>query len=448
MPRRHESERLGGYGDRRHFVAVILVCFIRLSAAWGDGPTTANSPAHPMTPNTSQPTTSASRPAEDGSIYLTGDWFGLRHTLADRGITFAFTLTSDGTKNLQGGLNTGSSTWRTMAEATATFDTKALFGLDGGTAFVDFQNVQGPNADDKLIGDAQGIDGLDGVPGAPHQNRTQLAQLWYQQIAFDGLLRLKLGKIDASTEFDNSPVAQQFLNQSAGSSATLFTLPTYPDPATGVNLFLKPSDDLQFGFGLYDGSMANGVRTGELGPATFFRNDDDLFLISELDKTWSLGSEHLPGRIGVGGWYSTNHFTRLNGGVADGSGAPYAILDQAVWRENPGDDQDKRGLDLFLMYGYADPGILLYDRNIGGGIAWTGPCSARPNDVVGVGVQAVHFSADDHPVDPFEVSYETFYQAQVTPWFIVKPDLQYIQNPGGAGIPDALALTLRIQINF
>jgi porin len=379
---------------------------------------------------------------------LTGNWLGARRTLAKDGITFDIDYIVDGTRNFRGGLDTAGSTWRRMFEATVKLDTKPLLGIEGGTVFADFQNAIGSNPSDKLVGDVQGIDALDGVPGAPHQNRTQLAQLWYQQTAFDGLLRIKAGKVDANNEFDHSKPAEEFLHQSTGSSATLFTLPTYPDPATSVNIFVKPTKDLQLGFGLYDGSYANGVRTGSLGPRAFFRSAEDLFLITEIDQSWTIGSTQLPGRLGVGGWYSTNTFARLDGSRATGTGGPYALLDQTLWRANPKDEHDARGITGFLMYGYADPAILSLDHSFGGGIAWTGPLPGRPDDVVGTGVQAVHFSSAFRPRHEYEASYEAFYRIQIKEWFAIKPDLQYIANPGGRGTSDALALTLRFEIHF
>lgn len=380
--------------------------------------------------------------------FLTGDWSGARRSLAERGITFDIDTIADFTKNFTGGVDTAGSRWRRLTEATFTLDTKPIFGLEGGTFFLDFQNADGPNASDKLVGDIQGIDGLDGVPGAPHQNRTQLAQVWYQQVAFDGALRIKAGKVDANNEFDHSVTAQEFIHQSTGSSATLFTLPTYPDPATSVNIFLKPVKEVQIGFGLYDGTLADGVRTGSTGPRTFFRSAEQLFLISEVDWSWTAGHDALPGRLGVGGWYSTNQFARLDGGHAAGTGAPYALLDQTVWRANPKDENDGRGVSFFLMYGYADPSILAYDHNIGGGVSWNGPLPGRVDDVVGAGVQAIHFSRAYHARSDVEASYELFYRLQLTPWMAIKPDLQYVANPGGKGAGDAIAFTVRLEVHF
>jgi porin len=406
----------------------VICCLTLLRASHADNPTTSDS--------------------EDTSSDFTGDWFGLRPKLAAKGITLDASYIADGTKNLKGGLDTAGSTWRRLLDVNFTLDTKPLFHIDGGTVDVEFENAQGPNASDELVGDIQGIDGLDGVPGAPHQNRTQISQLWYQQTAFDGKLRIKAGKIDANTEFDHSDTAQEFLHQSAGSSVTLFTLPTYPDPAIGFNLFLNPRDDIQIGFGVYDGSFANGTRTGELGTQPVFHNAGDLFLIGEIDKSWTLGPNQLTGRIAVGGWYSTNDFARLDGGKVSGTGGPYALLEQSLWRARPQDPNDPRGISLFLMYGYADPTILQLDYNIGGGVSWTGPLPNRPDDIVGIEAQAAHFSKDFHASSDFETSCEIFYRLQLQPWFYIKPDLQYISHPGGMGTPDALALTLRFQINF
>lgn len=387
-------------------------------------------------------------PPEESFDNLTADWLGARRALARKGLTFDIDYIADFTKNARGGLDTAGSATRRLFEATLTLDTKPLLGIEGGFLFADFQNATGPNASDKLIGDTQGIGGLDGVPRQPHQNRTQLAQLWYQQIAFDGVLRIKAGKVDANNEFDHSPAAQEFFHQSTGSSATLFTLPTYPDPATSINIFIKPTKDLQIGFGLYDGSYANGVRTGALGPRTFFRSAEDLFMIAEIDQSWSITSSDLPGRVAIGGWYSTNQFNCLNGTTATGTGGPYALLDQCLWRADPKNQRDPRSLNLFIMYGYADPAILTYDHNIGGGLAWTGPIPGRPDDIAGAGAQAIHFSNAYRARSDFEVSYEFFYRLKLKPWLALKPDVQYIASPSGRTTPDALAFTLRLEVHF
>ena len=87
-------------------------------------------------------------------------------------------------------------------------DTKALLGLYGGTFSVDFQNQNGRNGSDKLTGDVQGFDNDDA------DGRTQVSELWYQQLFFVDKLRIKVGKVDANTEFAFPEYGTGFLNSS------------------------------------------------------------------------------------------------------------------------------------------------------------------------------------------------------------------------------------------
>jgi porin len=100
------------------------------------------------------------------------------------------------------------------------------------------------------------------------------------------------------------------------------------------------------------------------------------------------------------------------------------------------------------MYGYADPTISPITQNFGFGVTLTAPFLTRPNDIVGVGIQVAQLSNEISTTADYEIDYELFYRIQITPWFYVKPDIQYISNPAGQGTPDALAISLRAQIDF
>jgi porin len=65
----------------------------------------------------------------------------------------------------------------------------------------------------------------------------------------------------------------------------------------------------------------------------------------------------------------------------------------------------------------------------------------------------------NRPIRDNETIIELTYQAQVTPWLIVQPDLQYVVHPGGnipnpnvsgdnTPIKDALVMGLRTAIKF
>jgi porin len=90
------------------------------------------------------------------------------------------------------------------------------------------------------------------------------------------------------------------------------------------------------------------------------------------------------------------------------------------------------------------------DYHVGLGAAWIGPLPKRDDDVAGLTVQYVHLSNHTGAgfTDDRETAIELFYKLQITPYLSIKPDLQYIINPGGTGVNDALVGTLRSEIVF
>ena len=116
------------------------------------------------------------------------------------------------------------------------------------------------------------------------------------------------------------------------------------------------------------------------------------------------------------------------------------------------------------------------DRNlisfyVDGGAGIKGPVAGRDDDVLTFGVAYAKISSDaaaldrdtfafngpPYPIRDEEVVFELSYQAQIAPWWIVQPDLQYIVHPGGnvpdpknpnATVANALVAGLRSTIKF
>ena len=93
----------------------------------------------------------------------------------------------------------------------------------------------------------------------------------------------------------------------------------------------------------------------------------------------------------------------------------------------------------------------IVEHYFGCGATWTGPLAARPLDACGVGVAMALWR--DRPSEDLagagEVAVELFYSLQITPWLHLKPDVQYIRNPGGQpGVSDAWIATLRMSVEF
>jgi porin len=404
----------------------------------------------------------------DSSQHLTGDWWGARSDLARRGITFDLEATIDDSKNFMGGLDTAGNSIRERLNFGIQFDTERLLGLKGGTFGAVYQLQHGGNAAHELTGDAQNF-----AFGTNADGRSQLGQLWYEQKFLDAF-RLRLGKMDANDDFDVMENGLEFLNNSFSTSPTLGLMPSFPDTATGAELFFEPDGGFYAGAGVYDGSLAHGVQTGEYGPRHFASSPENLFLIAEIGQRYELtaAASKLPGKIGVGGWWDSNKFQKLDGaGQADGNGGAYLIVDQMLWKPRhaapvlqgtagqpsaggPEEEEYPGGIASCFSIAGSDPRVNEIDGSLTTGLTWTGPIDARPIDVWGAGVTFAHFSDDLPSRDPYEMAVEMFYRIRFTDAISLKPDVQYIMNPSGGGLTgesprnDALVMTLRLEMAF
>lgn len=376
---------------------------------------------------------------------LTGDWGGLREQAAAAGIHFDPYLVVNWSKNIHGGLDTQGDAWRHVFSFNVTFELDTLLDWESGKVFVDFHNRKGQNGSDE-VGDFQFVDNWDA------DGLTQINELWLEYELLEGAIRLKIGKVDANWEFAYTELGWEFVHGSASYPATNALIPTWPEPATSVNIFLYPDDFTSIGFGIYDGALQEGIRTGSRGPKTFFDDPGDLYLIIEVAKNWYIAG--MPGRLVAGGWRHTGTFDRFDGGTESGTSGFHLVLDQMLWCEHPtGYNEagfDVEGIGFFFQYDQADGDVMQIDQHIGIGLTWRGLIVNRDNDLIGLGLSWVHFTDDANATftDNSETALEIFYKAQVTPAITVQPFVQHIANPGGEGTDDAVNVGVRSEVTF
>jgi porin len=205
-------------------------------------------------------------------------------------------------------------------------------------------NQAGDNATTDDVGDIQGFSNIDA------DGRTQITELWYEQVFANELVRVKFGKMDANSEFDFVDHGGEFLASSPGFSPTILGFPTYREAATALVVFVYPADWFYSGVGIFDGAAQEGVLTGSSGPKTFFGDPADMFYIGEVGVTWNFGPDALPGRFAGGGWGHTGSFARFDGGTDSGTAGFYFLLDQTLWHENPMAEDDEQGIGLFAQF--------------------------------------------------------------------------------------------------
>lgn len=171
-----------------------------------------------------------------------------RQQASEKGVSFAAEFIYEYTNVLDGGVKRGGSD-RNLLVFDAEFDLETIFGLKGATVFAQYQHATKERGGSMDVGDIQGFSNIE-----LESSLDALYELWYEQKFVDGKYRIKVGKVDANTEFNFVDAAGGFANSSAGFSPTIFTFPTYPNPAMSVNVFatLVENDGKAFtlGYGL------------------------------------------------------------------------------------------------------------------------------------------------------------------------------------------------------
>lgn len=374
---------------------------------------------------------------------FTGDWGGARARLEDAGLSVSSSFLLDWSGAWSGGVS-GRATRRTLFDFNLTLDLDRSLGWEGGTVFLDFYstNKSGGSAD---IGDFQGFSNIE-----TDRSLDQIAELWFEQVALDGALRFKVGKIEANSEFAFVDSAAHFLNSSAGFSPTIFALPSYPDPAFGVVAQVFPSDSIFLSFGVFDGAaVVDGVRTGTRGPSTFFSDDlsDDYFVIAEGGVGWELGGART-GRFSLGAWRHTGKCDAFDGGTQRGVTGVYAIAEQRLWTRDLAAEDSDRGVYAFGQFGWGDKDVSEAELHLGAGLSTLGTFRTRDDDSAGVYFSWVKLNRDAG-FDDDEFVVEVFYRAMVTPAVSLTPDLQIIVNPGGdSSVDTAIVASIRLEIVF
>lgn len=390
--------------------------------------------------------------SHDHSGELGGDaldlWESITTKASDKGLSLAGEYIYEYTNVLDGGVKSGGSD-RNLFVFDAELDLEKLFALKGATVFAQFQHASRERGGTMDTGDIQAFSNLE-----VERSLDALYELWFQQVLADGKVRIKVGKVDANTEFNYVDAAGGFANSSAGFSPTIFAFPTYPNPAMSVNVFatLVENDGSAFtlGYGFFDGSSAvDEEETGRRGPSTFFSDDasNDYFHILQGEQTWeNLGSLG-EGRLSFGGWYHTGRFETFSGGSDAGAFGLFATAEQRLTKRSADSDG---GLFAFAQYGSADENVSEIAQHIAAGLVTEGTFANRENDSAGIYVTYVDLSDDSAAgFAKNECTFDAYYNIQLNEHLAVQPELQYILNPSGsATVNDALVGGVRVSASF
>lgn len=417
----------------------------------------------------------------------TGDWFGVRTTLQDKGIDITGGYTAEVWGNTTGGLKQGT-VYTGLLDFGATVDLEKLVGWQGASVSTTWLWLSGRDASEDLVGNFLTISNIAGF------NTLRMMELWFQQNLFDDKLSIRIGQLTADSEFVISDYGSLFINGTFGWPAFMYTNipnggPGYPMGTLGVRVAVTPWDWLTFQSAVFQGNVFE-QNVNRHGFKWDLSANQGYTWLNELQVRWNHAEDTtaLPGQAKFGAWFDTADFADPyydESGTPladeDSSGNPrshpwnygfYWILDQMLYREPSEsitslskDGKSKAVVEKPSQQGLGFFGRIAFepeDRNFLGfyfdtGLTYTGLIPTRDEDQIGIGFGYAQLTngarntlKDEGSVATgAEMVLEVTYQAVITPWFTVQPDIQYIINPGGTqDLNNAFLIGGRASITF
>ncbi len=416
-----------------------------------------------------------------GGDGITGDWFGSRTALSDRGVELFGSYTVDVFGNTTGGLKTGT-VYAGSLQFGADFDLEKLVGWQGGSVSTTWLWISGNDASEELVGNFLTISNIAGF------ETVRMFEFWFQQNLFDDVVSLRVGQLAADSEFIISDYAGLFINGTFGWPAfTFMNIPSggpgYPMGTLGARLALEPVEWFTFMTAAFQGDVFD-QDVNRRGFRYRLDAETGFTVMNEAQFRWNHKDEEpgLPGTFKSGLWIQSGTAANplVNSTTSDNLGA-YWILDQMLYREPASpveapvygkgatngrtgkqvapsaSEKSDQGLGFFTRLA-----VTPQDRNFVSfyfdtGLTYQGLLPTRDDDTLGIafgyarisnGAQAGLQNDGSTPLSA-EMVLEATYQVQVNNWFVVQPDLQFIINPNATSdLGNALLLGLRGEVTF
>ncbi len=380
---------------------------------------------------------------------LIGDWQAIRTRLGERGIGVTARYASESGYNFAGGdrqlfRETG------QFDAGVLLDLETLAGLKGGAVQATVTWRRGRN----LTADA-GIDALQQVQEVYGRGQTvRVTQLWYEQ-RIGPAVEIKLGRTNPGEDF--AVFSCHFMNLSFCGAQPGNLVGDYwqnwPVGQWGARVRIDLPRDLYVQGGVYEINPRN--LDNDFFVAHFHGATGALIPI-EIGWTRGGGAGERGGHVGsykVGGWIATvdgddvlldidrrpSIVTGLDPLRHSSRYGVYAMMQQQLTGTSK-DGKSLTGLSMFANVTQADRATSVTDNQVSVGLFYKGLVPAVPGDVLGFGLARTNVNgraatADrlvpGTPVRDAEYAAEVYYSIHPAEWLELRPNLQYIHQPGG-----------------
>ena len=400
---------------------------------------------------------------------MTGNWGGERTSLQDAGINLRAHFTTESAGNPSGG-NYQAVRYTQQIDFGADFDLERLMRIHDAKIQVTLTDRIGGSLSADALGNQFAVQELYGAG----QN-FRLAEMNYSQDFHKHKVTIELGWSPIGDNFAGLPYFCNFQNGVICGHASAMTTDSgahnFPTAEWGARINVSPRPDFYVATGIYQVNPNEG--DSDKGFDLSFRGTG-AFVPIELGWLPGQSRGRLPGVYKIGGYYNSSEapdlFKDINGQPAGLTGEPflphngrwggYIVADQMVFREQ---SSSNRGLTLGAMVTAGDPDTAKYSYFWVAGGHYQGTFPRRDNDVVSFMIASARtnsrltqYQRDLDTVAPGSVGIQTYesiaeidYGLQLTRWLKIRPNLQYVINPGGTGkIPNAFVVGLYTQVTF
>jgi len=391
--------------------------------------------------------------------YLLGDWDGKRTELAQQGIKFEANILTDTAYLAEGGRNEGADPLTSAQLWLGTqLDMEKLAGWDGVTVRAVATARQGQSTSVRdLQGNAPHMANVQGTFGRGNQD-SRLSELSIEKTFKDQGLSIKAGRLGLGMDFNVMAcdfASTAFCAAQMGKwQGNIWMNTPVSQWGARVKQQLNPEVAVQVGVYEFNPDNGNGKAEGQ-GWSLDTDHADGVTIPAEVVWTPKSLINGLPGSYRVGGMYNTADDIANQKDIATGEGknrtfAGWLAVEQQLTSTGSG----RQGLHSFANFTWHDRDTNKVDNSQQIGVKYIGLVDSQPNDILGLAVNRVHVNdrfADSRPAFDASAEYniELNYSYNATKWLMLRPNLQYVVNPGSSNqVDNALVLGLTTRVIF
>jgi porin len=384
----------------------------------------------------------------------TGNWYGIRSDLSDRGVAFIGSYQSQSAGNPVGG-DTQEVQYTQNIGFGLSFDLQELAGLPNTWLLATASDRVGSS----LSSDIPNFFQVQQIYG--HQT-IRMVDLAVEHQFLDQRFDVVAGRINALDDFATSPLYCYAQNLGfCGNPLSIPTnasVPSYPNAAWGIRAHYQISPDLYTMTGAYN-TFAPFRDNKYHGVDFSIRHNSGVAIMQEFGYSPEVFRQAgYEGIFKLGGLYDSE--PRLNfesGQMRGGTWQMYVSSQQRLAPRPSGATNPHQGLWGFLALTYAPPQMNQLQFFGDAGLLYFGLIPGRPTDELGLFGLWGQFSSDlreseraaGQPTMTHEAIIECNYMYNVTPSLSLQPDIQGVFRPNGTGLTnDALVLAIQVSITL